>query len=55
MCAFGLKSQNFIGKFINGQGSGWMTLEFLADLIVLAVHTTQVTSREENCSRSFGA
>ena len=32
-----------------------MKLELLADLKVLAKHTTQIASREENCPRSFCA
>jgi len=54
MCACGLKPQHFSGEFIHIQSPSVSSLEFLADLVILAKDTAQVTACKENRSRSFG-
>ena len=43
-----LKAKHFIRQIFDGKASLISLLEFLADLIILAKHTTQIAAGEEN-------
>jgi hypothetical protein len=50
-----LQAQHFVRQFAGCHGVALQGWKFLADLVILAKHTPQVTPGEENGSRSPGS